>query len=59
MPIGKYETDMTADEWSREIGQAWNALLDATSKINNLKIRWDIFVDSRSDAEPNRPRHTG
>ena len=51
MPIGKFHTDQNADEWAREIGQAWNALLEATSRINNLKLRWDLFVDSRSDAE--------
>ena len=51
MPTGKFHTDQTADEWAREIGQAWNALLEATSRINNLKLRWDLFVDGRTDAE--------
>jgi hypothetical protein len=50
MPIGKFHTDQTADEWAREIGLAWNALLEATSRINNLKLRWDLFINSRTDA---------
>lgn len=51
MPVGKFHTDQSADEWAREIGQAWNALIESTSRINNLKLRWDLFVNSRSDAE--------